>query len=313
MEYRVLGPLEVSGPAGRIGLEGRRERAVLTALALTRGEVVSTERLLDAVWGDTPPRSAAKTVQNHVLRLRKVLGASAIETRERGYRLVVAPGDIDADQFEHLIRTARARNIEGDHPAAIAGFQEARALWRGRPFPELEDCADAHAEASRLSELERSAAEEMAEAQLASGQDAEIVGELEALVTAEPLRERRWAMLMLAQYRAGRQADALRSYQRARTMLGEELGIEPGPELRALELTVATQDPTLDPPSRNGASATAPRTGLVLMLSAELVGSAELLGRLGDDAAADLRRRTFAHLRKVAAARRGGSRHRTTR
>src|SRR6476620_7938831 len=225
MEYRVLGPLEVRGPTGRIGLEGRLERAVLAALALARGEVVSTERLLDAVWGDTPPRSAAKTVQNHVLRLRKVLGATAIETRERGYRLVVTPGDIDADQFEHLIRTARAKSVEGDHPAAVEGFQEARALWRGRPFPELEDCADA--EANRLSELERSAAEEMAEAQLASGRHAEIVGELEGLVTAEPLRERRWAMLMLAQYRAGRQADALRSYQRARTMLGEELGIEP--------------------------------------------------------------------------------------
>ncbi len=150
MEYRVLGPLEVSGPTGRIGLEGRRERAVLTALALARGEVVSTERLLDAVWGDTPPRSAAKTVQNHVLRLRKVLGASAIETRERGYRLVVTPGDIDADQFEHLIRTARAKSIEGDHSGAVEGFQEARALWRGRPFPELEDCAEADAEASRL-------------------------------------------------------------------------------------------------------------------------------------------------------------------
>ncbi len=305
MEYRVLGPLEVSGPAGRIGLEGRRERAVLTALALARGEVVSTERLLDAVWGDTPPRSAAKTVQNHVLRLRKVLGASAIETRERGYRLVVTRGDIDADQFEHLIQIARAKSVEGDHPAAIEAFQEARALWRGRPFPELEDCADADTEASRLAELERSAAEEMAEEQLESGRHAEIVGELEALVTAEPLRERRWAMLMLAQYRAGRQADALRSYQRARTMLGEELGIEPGSELRALELAVATQDPTLDAPSRNGASAAAPRTGLVLMLSAELVGSAELLGRLGDDAAADLRRRTFAHLREVAATREG--------
>ena len=125
------------------------------------------------------------------------------------------------------------------------------------------------------------------------------------MVAAEPLRERRWAMLMLAQYRAGRQADALRSYQRARTMLGEELGIEPGSELRALELAVATQDPTLDPPSRNGASAGAQRTGLVLMLSAELVGSAELLARLGDDAAADLRGRTFAHLREVAAEREG--------
>ena len=176
MEYRVLGPLEVGGPDGRIGLEGRRERAVLTALALSRGDVVSTERLLDAVWGDAPPRSAAKTVQNHVLRLRKVLGAGAIETRERGYRLVVAPGDIDADRFEHLIREARAKGVEGDHSGAIAAFQEARALWRGRPFPELEDCAEADAEATRLCELERSAAEELAECQLASGQHAEIVG-----------------------------------------------------------------------------------------------------------------------------------------
>src|SRR4029078_2474310 len=128
---------------------------------------------------------------------------------------------------------------------------------------------------------------------------------LEALATAEPLRERRWAMLMLAQYRAGRQADALRSYQRGRTMLVEELGIETGAELRALDLAIATQDPSLELPTRNGASAAAPRTGLVLMMSVELVDSSVLLRTLGDDAAADVRRRTFAQLRAVAKEREG--------
>jgi len=246
MEYRVLGPLEVSGPDGRITLEGRRERAVLAALIMARGEVLSTDRLLDAVWGDSPPRSAAKSVQNHVLRLRKVLGAEAIETREPGYCIAVEPGAIDASRFETLIRAGRVHSASGDHGAAIDSLRSALALWRGRPLQELEHYDDAVAEAARLGELHRTASEELVEAELACGRHGEAVAELEALVAVEPLRERRWAMLMLALYRSGRQADALRTYQRARTLLGDELGIEPGPELRALEVAVATQDPSLD-------------------------------------------------------------------
>jgi DNA-binding SARP family transcriptional activator len=184
MEYRVLGPLELGGRNGPIVLEGRRERAVLSALALGRGRVVSTERLLEIVWGDSPPRSAAKTVQNHVLRLRKSLGADAIETREPGYRLVVDTGDIDADRFEQLAASGRAHLAASEPEAAAEAFRSARSLWRGRPFPELEESAEAAAEAQRLSELERVVSEELMAAELACGRHHAAVAELEALVAS---------------------------------------------------------------------------------------------------------------------------------
>ncbi|HEX5586730.1 MAG TPA: BTAD domain-containing putative transcriptional regulator [Acidimicrobiia bacterium] len=283
MHYGVLGPLEVSGPDGPIGFEGRRERAVLAALVLARGAVVSTARLLDAVWGDAPPRSAAKTVQNHVLRLRKTLGSQAIETREPGYRLVVAPDDIDADRFERLIAVARVKTGAGDSAAALESYTAARALWRGRPFPELELDSVAGAEATRLTELAHGAAEEYVAAALACGRHAEMIPELEAQVSAEPLREHRWAMLMLALYRSGRQADALRTYQRARALLGEELGIEPGSELRTLEMQIATQDVRLDVAVRRGESG----AGVVTIMSAPCTAQArELVGRAGGEVVA---------------------------
>ncbi|HEY7940213.1 MAG TPA: BTAD domain-containing putative transcriptional regulator, partial [Acidimicrobiales bacterium] len=246
MEFRILGPLEVAAAGGPIRLGSRRERAVLAALVLGGGDVISADRLVDALWGAHPPRSAAKTLQNLVLRLRKALGPGVIETQAPGYRLLGRVTDIDARRFDELVREALDARAAGRPGDAATGLRAALCLWRGEPLEELDGWAAADAEARRLGELRRVAAEELVDAELACGRAATVVAELEAMVAAEPLRERRWAMLVLALYRCGRQADALRAYQRARTLLGEELGIEPGPELRGLERAVAAQDPSLD-------------------------------------------------------------------
>ena len=246
MEFRILGPVEVAGSGSPIRLGSRRERAVLAALVLGAGEVVSADRLIDALWGDEPPRSAAKTLQNYVLKLRKALGPAAIETQSPGYRLAIEAAAIDARRFDALVRAGAEARGHGRPDDAVKLLREALGLWRGVPLEELDGWNVAEAEANRLNELRRVAAEELVDAELACGRAASAVAELEAMVAAEPLRERRWAMLMLALYRCGRQADALRTYQRARTLLGEELGIEPGTELRALERGIAEQDPSLD-------------------------------------------------------------------
>ncbi len=222
---------------------------MLATLVLGGGDVVSADRLIDALWGDAPPRSAAKTLQNYVLKLRKALGPDAIETQAPGYRLVVDGQGIDARRFDALLRSAGEDRAAGRPDEAAAQVRAALALWRGSPLDELEDWAPARAEAARLIELRQVATEELVDAEIASGRPAPVVAELEAMVAAEPLRERRWAMLMLALYRCGRQADALRTYQRARTLLADQLGIEPGPELRALELAIAQQDPALELPA----------------------------------------------------------------
>ena len=247
MEFRILGPIEVTGAGNTVSLAGRREGALLAALVLGAGEVVSADRLIDALWRDRPPRSAAKTLQNCVLRLRKTLGANVIETRPGGYRLV-APGDaIDAHRFEELIRVARTAAMNGTPARAAAALDEALGLWRGQPYSELAGWDPADGEAARLTELHRVATEDFIDAELACGRHVAHVADIEAMVAAEPLRERRWAMLMLALYRCGQQADALRTYQRARIALAE-LGIEPGPELRDMERAVIAQDESLAVP-----------------------------------------------------------------
>jgi DNA-binding SARP family transcriptional activator/WD40 repeat protein len=246
VELRILGPLEVATAEGPIRLGSRRERAVLGALVLGGGDVVSADRLVEALWGEQPPRSAAKTLQNYVLKLRKALGPGVIETRTPGYRLVVEAVAVDVRRFDELVRRALDERASGRPHEAAATLREAVGLWRGDPLEELDGWATADAEARRLSELHRVAAEELVDAEIACGRAAPMVAELETMVAAEPLRERRWTMLMLALYRCGRQADALRTYQRARTLLGDELGIEPGPALRDLERAIASQDPSLD-------------------------------------------------------------------
>jgi WD40 repeat protein/DNA-binding SARP family transcriptional activator len=306
VEFRVLGPLEVADATTSSQLRGRRERAVLAALVLAAGEVVGTGRLIDALWGERPPRSAAKNVQNCVLRLRKVLGPDAIETRAPGYRLAAPADAVDARRFEDLVALGRAARVNGTPRRAVGTFREALGLWRGVPFGELEGWDPADAEAARLLELQRLGAEELMDAELACGHHVSCVTELERMVAAEPFRERRWAMLMLALYRCGRQADALRAYQRARTALASELGIEPGPELRALERAVVTQDDSLDVPSSSpepdAAVVTPARLGgVVFILFTDVVASTEVLNRLGDEAADELRREHFGLLRDALA------------
>jgi predicted ATPase/DNA-binding SARP family transcriptional activator len=249
----LLGPLELTGDDGPIALSTPKLRTLFAALALQPNDVVSEARLIDALWGEASPRTAEKTLQNHVLRLRRVLreGRSPvrIETQPGGYRLEVARRELDVLVAEAVIAEARAAALRGDHNAAVARYRRAESLWRG---PSLDGFAAepfAMAEAARLDELRRVVFEERVDEELAMGHHADLVGELEAAIVREPLRERRWGQLMVALYRSGRQADALRAYQRVRTTLSDELGLEPGTELRSLETAIITGDAALDVPA----------------------------------------------------------------
>jgi WD40 repeat protein/DNA-binding SARP family transcriptional activator len=255
MEFRVLGPLEAIGDDGRpVRLGGQRERALLALLLTCPNRVVSVDAIVDGLWAAAPPRSAEKTLQSHVVRLRRALeparprGApgEVLITREPGYLLQVAPQALDATRFEQLVRQGRMRLAAGDPQAGAARLRQALALWRGPAFQEFQHISFARAETERLAELRLGAIEDRVHAELAAGKDRELVPELEGLVGEQPLRERLWAALLLALYRAGRQADALGAYRRARTMLVEELGIEPGVELRRLQAAILAQDPALD-------------------------------------------------------------------
>jgi WD40 repeat protein/DNA-binding SARP family transcriptional activator len=254
MRFRVLGPLEVEADNGPVVLGGPKERLLLALLLTRPNQVVSVEALVQGLWGEQPPPTAAKTLQSHVKRLRRVLepgrarGAAGevLVTRQPGYLLRVAPGALDAARFEELTDKARRALDDGAAPAAGAMLREALGLWQGQAFEEFLDTDVAVAEADRLAELRLVAQEDRIEADLRVGRHRELVAELEGLVRDQPLRERLWAQLMLALYRAGRQADALLAYQRARSVLVEELGIDPEAELRRLHAAVLAQDPGLD-------------------------------------------------------------------
>ncbi len=225
-------------------ITGPQDRAALAALVAWPHDVLSTSRLTEAVWGCQPPASSPKMLQNLVLHLRKVLGGELIETGPGGYRLRADDDAIDAVCFEQFIDGGRRRAAEGDWSAAVDALTRAVALWRGVPLPELSEWDPARGEVARLQELHDRAQEELVEAQLVRGRHHECVPALEMMVSEEPLRERRWALLMLALYRAGRQAAALRAFQRSRARLAE-IGLEPGPELVALERAIASGDPSL--------------------------------------------------------------------
>jgi WD40 repeat protein/DNA-binding SARP family transcriptional activator len=254
MRFQVLGPLEVEADDGPVVLGGPKERLLLALLLTRPNQVVSVEALIAGLWGEQPPPTAAKTLQSHVKRLRRVLepgrarGAAGevLVTREPGYLLRVAPGALDAARFEEL--TAKARRALADGAARAAGsmLRDALGLWRGAAFEEFLNADFAMAESDRLAELRLIAVEDRIEADLRVGRHRELVAELEGLVRDHPLRERLWAQLLLALYRSGRQADALLAYQRARSVLVEELGIDPGAELRRLHAAVLAQDPGLD-------------------------------------------------------------------
>ena len=238
-----------------MAITGPKERALLTALVMAAGDVVATDRLTDAVWGDHPPASSGKVLQNLVMRVRKVVGHEIVETTRGGYVLRAESGAVDVERFDRLTREGRSRAGGGEWAAAAAAFSAAQALWRGVPLSDVAEWAGATGEAIRLEEQHRTILEELAEAELACGRHRESVAGLEQMVSEEPLRERRWALLMLALARCGRQADALRAFQRARDALAD-LGLEPGHELRALEREIAADDAVLGAGEHGGRPAT---------------------------------------------------------
>jgi DNA-binding SARP family transcriptional activator/tetratricopeptide (TPR) repeat protein len=242
MEFRILGPLEVVDEGRVLPLGGARQRALLTALILRVNQVVAADHLLDEVWGDEPPASGVRVVQVYVSELRKVLGAGVIQTRTPGYVLVADPDSVDLGRFQHLVGEAR----EAEAVTAAVKLREALALWRGPPLADVAYDSFAQAEIGRLEELRLSTLEARIEVDLRLGHHGDLVGELEALVGEHPLRERLRAQLMLALYRSGRQAEALETYQQARGVLVDDLGIEPGRTLRGLEKAILQQDPSLD-------------------------------------------------------------------
>ena len=247
----MLGPLVVVNDDGaEVPLKGARLRGLLALLVLHVGDVVAAERIAAELWGDDPPADSSAALQTQVSRLRAALRAGGIEgcieTRKPGYVLDVDQTCVDAHRFETALHEGRASLDAGEPAAASAVLSAGLALWRGEVLADLADEDLARPEHARLTELRRLAVEDRVDADLAAGRHDEIVGELEGLVAAEPLRERRTAQLMLALYRSGRQADALRAYQATRHVLGEELGIEPGADLRRLEAAILAQDAALD-------------------------------------------------------------------
>ncbi|UMB72220.1 AAA family ATPase [Mycobacterium paraterrae] len=219
-------------------------------LGLSGGSVVSAETLLELLWGDDPPRTAAKALQTHISALRRALGDGFVRTQGSGW--VLNPPATDASRYKQLTKTGRDAVGAGDITQAVACFEEALALWRGTP--ELPDNRRGIAEKTRWIESHAALVEDRADALLATGRAAEIIGELEAAVADAPLRERRWGQLMLALYRAGRQGEALAAYRRARSLLADELGVDPGTELRRLEAAIVAQDNALDAPVLQQAS-----------------------------------------------------------
>lgn len=253
MDYRILGPLEAWTGERQLPLGGPRQRALLAILLLRANEAVSTDRLIDELWGERPPATAANTVQVYVSQLRKTLEArDAIETRAPGYAVRVRPGELDLHRFEELAGRGRRALAGGRAGEAAEALRAALELWRGPALADLAFEAFAGAAVLRLEELRLAALEERLEADLALGRHTELVPELEAIVAEHPLRERARGQLMLALYRAGRQADALDAFQEARRTLVDELGIEPGPALKQLERAILTHDASLELPAATG-------------------------------------------------------------
>ncbi len=249
IEFRILGPLEVVENGRPVIVGAPKVRALLAVLLLHRGEVVSTDRLIDALWGERAPATAAKTVQVYVSNLRKALGDGLVVTRGRGYVLEV-DARADVDRFEALVADGRRLSASGDARGAGERLRESLTVWRGPPLADFAYEPFAQGAIARLEEARHEALEDRIEADLAIGELAGLVGELEALVAEHPLRERLQGQLILALYRSGRQADALESYRKARHALVEELGLEPGPNLQELERAILAHDPALDPPPR---------------------------------------------------------------
>ena len=279
IEFRVLGPVEAIRDGGSVELGGPRQRALLALLLLEPGRPVSADRLVDELWQGEPPGSALVTLRSYVSRLRRALGdAGPISGGATGYALDVPPEQIDASRFERLTREGQAAMDRGAVGRAVEQLRAALELWRGKPFAGLADDGALKLETKRLEDLRLVALEERIEAELALGLAAELVEELEALVLEHPYRERLWRHLMLALYRAERQVDALAAYGRARGLLAEELGLEPGEELKQLEQAILRQEVPLVRPPEERHNLPAPLSSFVGRES-ELDELARLLGK----------------------------------
>lgn len=260
LEVRVLGAVEAVGPRGTVTLTSTR-RVVLGVLALRVGEVVPYTELVDVLWGQSPPRTAVKTLHSHVARIRQALAAAGaapvVTTRDAGYVLELPPERVDAHRFELLVRRARAELDRGDTRAAVDTLRAASGLWRGEPFSGTDLGEWGHHELGRLHELRLSATEDRWAAEIATGGAAAAALELPWLVAKEPLRERLTGLLMLALHRCGRHAEALTAYERLRHRLADELGADPGPELSGLHTAILRRDPALGaaPPAAPAAPA----------------------------------------------------------
>jgi DNA-binding SARP family transcriptional activator len=264
VEFRILGPIEVVEGGLTMTLGGRKQRALLAVLLLHAGEVVSVDRLAEALWSDDPPRTAATAIQNFVSELRKLLGSGRLVTKSPGYALAIEGDELDADRARHLVAQAKTASPE----EAVQLLATAESLWRGPTLADFTYDNFAQPAIAQLEELRLSIREDRLDAELELGRHVELIGELEAFVAEHPLRERGRAQLLLALYRAGRQADALHRYQEARRALAAELGLEPGPALQELHRQILRQERSLAPRSAR----TSPPDEIEQVTSALLAG-----------------------------------------
>ncbi len=292
MEYRLLGTLEVVSNGTRVELGPPKQRALFAVLLLHAGEVVSTDHLIEQVWGDHPPRTAAHSVQLYISALRRSLepfGEEApIETRAPGYLLRVEAEYIDLRRFERLVAEGGIASSGGDLAEAVSRLEEALGLWRGSPLAEFAYDEFAQAEIRRLGELRLHAIEELAAVKLELGRTQEALTTIDAALAHDPLRERARELQMVALYRAGRHAEALHAYQRFAALLAEEMGLDPSPALRRLQERILLHDPTLSPTSVSNGQARNPYKGLSAFDEEDaddFFGRGELVERLLDSLA----------------------------
>jgi predicted ATPase/class 3 adenylate cyclase len=310
VEYRILGPLEVTDGENEISLGAPKQRTLVGVLLLHANEVVSSARLIDELWGERPPPTAGKTLQTYVSQLRKAVGADTIVTRTPGYVLRIEADALDASQFHDLARDAHRLAASGEHARAAALYREALALWRGPPLADVSFESFARSEVEQLEEQRLGALMDRIDCELALGCHDELVAELETLVRRHPLRERLRAQLMLALYRSGRQADALAAYQDARRTLDEQLGLVPGPELKELEQAILRQDASLEATARGRSRVPEPVDSrplqparevrkVVSVLFADVVDSTELGGSRDPEAVRRVMIRWYEEMRAV--------------
>ena len=297
IEFRVLGAFEVWSEGRALELKRPKQRALLALLMLHAGEVVSTDRLIEDLWAGNPPKAAVGSIQNLISDLRKALGRDLVQTRHPGYVLDVAREHVDLHRFERLVAQA---SEGGDAKRRSELLREALSLWRGPALADLAFEPFVQVEIARLEELRTTAREELVDAELELGRHGKLVGELEALVSEHPLRERLRGQLMLALYRSGRQAEALEAYREARETLVDELGIEPSEELQQLEQAILRHDHELDLPARVAAPAPEPdRRKTVTILFTDVVDSTGLGAALDPEVVRTVMGRYFDTVRTI--------------